>query len=234
MLELANPGNFIRFVRHSWPLLLVAGMLALGLGIYQSLLESPTDYQQGDFVRIMYVHVPAAWMALGLYLVMAIAGMVYLAGKIIVADIVAQAIAPIGASFAFICLVTGMLWGKPIWGTYWVWDARLTSMLVLQFFYFGYIALRGAFGDSQRGAAAASIVALAGAVNLPIVKFSVEWWNSLHQKASVFKMSGSSIHPDMQKPLLLMFMAFAMLSACAIMWRAAAMINLRLTTRRSG
>jgi heme exporter protein C len=177
-------------------------------GLYFALFASPVDYQQGHTVRIMYIHVPAAWMALFCYTAMAVASAVSLIWKHGVADVAAKATAPIGAAFTFLALVTGSLWGKPMWGTWWVWDARLTSVLVLFFLYLGYMALRSAFDDPARGAKSAAILSLVGFVNVPIIKFSVDWWNTLHQPASVMRMSGPTIHGDMLLPLFLMAGAF--------------------------
>jgi heme exporter protein C len=173
-----------------------------------ALFASPPDYQQGETVRIMYVHVPAAWMALFCYTNMAVAAAVGLIWKHPVADLAAKATAPIGACFTFLALLTGALWGKPMWGTWWVWDARLTSMLVLFFLYLGYMALNNAFDDPARGVRASSILALVGFVNVPIIKFSVDWWNTLHQPASIVRMDGPSIHPSMLWPLGLMMAGF--------------------------
>jgi len=205
---LANPARFQRLSRRVRP---VAAWLTVGLlaaGLYLGLFQSPADYQQSETVRIMYVHVPAAWMGLFCYVSMAVAAGVGLIWRHPVADLAAKATAPIGASFTFLALVTGSLWGKPMWGTYWVWDARLTSMLVLLFFYLGYIALVNAFDDPARGTKMSSILALVGVINVPIVKFSVEWWYTLHQSASVVKAGGPSIHPSMLWPLLLMAFAY--------------------------
>ncbi len=173
------------------------------------LFVAPPDYQQGESVRIMYVHVPAAWMALFVYSVIAAASAVSLIWRHLLADLVAKAAAPLGASFTLIALVTGSLWGKPMWGTWWVWDARLTSVLILFFLYLGHIALTHAFDDVSRGARAAAILALVGFVNVPIIKFSVDWWNTLHQPSSVLKLDGPAIHPTMLWPLLLMAVAFS-------------------------
>jgi len=169
---------------------------------------APPDYQRGEGVRIMYVHVPAAWMGMFCYAAMAVVSAVALVWKHPLADVAAKATAPVGAAFTFLSLATGSLWGKPMWGTWWVWDARLTSMLILFFLYIGYMALQGAFDDRARGAKASAVLGLVGAVNLPIIKFSVDWWNTLHQPASVIKMGGPSIHPDMLWPLLIMAIAF--------------------------
>lgn len=204
----ANPTRFLRLadVIQPW----AAGLtLALGAaGLYFALFSSPADYQQGETVRIMYIHVPSAWMALFCYTALAIASGVALIWKHPLADLAARATAPVGAGFTLLALVTGSLWGKPMWGTWWVWDARLTSVLILFFLYLGYMALQDAFDDAERGAKAAAILALVGFVNVPIIKFSVDWWNTLHQPASVVKMGGPAIHPSMLTPLILMALAF--------------------------
>jgi len=181
------------------------------LGLYLALVVAPPDYQQGESVRIMYIHVPAAWMALGVYLFIALASSVALVWRHPLAEIAAAAAAPIGASFTFVCLATGSLWGRPMWGAWWVWDARLTSVLILFFLYLGYIALVNAFDEPSRGARAASVLALVGVVNLPIIKFSVDWWNTLHQPASVMRLGGPRIDPSMLVPLLVMAAGFALL-----------------------
>jgi heme exporter protein C len=165
------------------------------------------------------VHVPAAWMALNIYLFLAIASGVALVAKHPLADIAAQAAAPIGAAFTFVCLVSGSLWGRPMWGTWWVWDARLTSVLVLFFLYLGYIALVDAFDDSSRGARAGALIALVGVVNLPIIKFSVDWWNTLHQPASVMRLGGPAIYVSMLIPLLVMTAGFTMLFVALLLLR---------------
>ena len=189
-----------------WAVRLTAALIAIGL--YLALFVAPPDYQQGESVRIMFVHVPSAWMALFVYTSMAVASAMALIWKHPLSDIAARASAPIGACFTFISLATGSLWGKPMWGTWWVWDARLTSMLVLFFLYLGYMALNNAFDDPGRGAKSSSILALVGFVNVPIIKFSVDWWNTLHQPASVVKMGGPAIHASILAPLLVMGVAF--------------------------
>lgn len=208
MHRFANPGRFLRIAAVVQPVAVAVLAVSLVAGLYLALFGSPADYQQGQSVRIMYVHVPSAWMAMFVYTVMAAASAAALIWRHPLAEVVAKASAPIGACFTFLALVTGSLWGKPMWGTYWVWDARLTSVLVLFFLYLGYMALSEAFDDEQRGLRAASILALVGFVNVPIIKFSVEWWNTLHQPASVMKMGGPSIHASMLWPLLLMALAF--------------------------
>ncbi len=204
----ANPTRFLKFADAVQPWIAGATVILLAAGLYLGLFASPADYQQGETVRIMYVHVPAAWMALFCYTALAISCAVALIWKHPLADLAAKATAPIGASFTFLALATGSLWGKPMWGTWWVWDARLTSVLVLFFLYLGYMALNNAFDDPGRGAKASSILALVGFVNVPIIKFSVEWWNTLHQPSSVVKMGGPAIHPSMLTPLLLMGLGF--------------------------
>jgi heme exporter protein C len=177
-------------------------------GLYLALVVAPPDYQQGDAYRIIYVHVPAAWMALMVYGMMAVASVVGLVWRHPLAEIAARAAAPIGATFTAVALFTGSVWGKPMWGTYWVWDARLTSVLILLFLYLGYIALHDAFEDPGRGARAAAILCLVGSVNLPIIKFSVDWWNTLHQPSSILRAAGPAVHSTMLVPLLVMFGAF--------------------------
>jgi heme exporter protein C len=183
-------------------------ILSLLAGLYLALIGSPEDYQQGASVRIMYIHVPAAWMAMFVYAVMAVASASLLIWRHPLAGLIAKSSAPIGATFTFLALLTGALWGKPMWGTWWVWDARLTSVLVLFFLYLGYIALVNAFDNPDRGQRAGAVLALVGVVNLPIIKFSVDWWNTLHQPASVIRMGGPALHPSMLWPLLVMALAF--------------------------
>ena len=181
-------------------------------GLYFGLFDSPKDYQQGDAVRIMYVHVPSAWLASFLYFSLAISCVFYLVWKHPLADLVSSSIAPIGALFSALTLVTGSLWGKPMWGTWWVWDARLTSMLVLFFFYLGYILLSNAFERKIDSSKTASVLAIVGLINLPIVKFSVDWWHTLHQPASIIKIGGPSIDDKMLLPLMLMIFALSFFS----------------------
>jgi heme exporter protein C len=208
MHRFANPTRFMRLSSAVLPWTSAAATLALAVGLYLSLFVAPEDYQQGETVRIMFLHVPAAWMALFCYALMALASAVALIWRHPLAELAARETAPIGAAFTFICLATGSLWGQPMWGTWWVWDARLTSVLVLFFLYLGYLALANAFDDESRGARAASILALVGVVNLPIIKFSVDWWNTLHQPASVIKLGGPAIDPSMLVPLLVMAVGF--------------------------
>jgi heme exporter protein C len=208
MHRFANP---LRYQRIADAVLPWAGGLAVVLsvaGLYLALLVAPPDYQQGEAYRMMFVHVPAAWMALMVYAMMAVASVAGLVWRHPLAEVAARGAAPIGAAFTAIALVTGSLWGKPMWGTWWVWDGRLTSVLILFFLYLGYIALYEAFDDPGRGARAAAILCLVGSVNLPIIKFSVEWWNTLHQQASILRAGGPAIDASMLWPLLVMFLAF--------------------------
>ena len=177
-------------------------------GLYYGLVKAPPDYEQGDSYRILYIHVPAAWMSMFVYLIMAVSSGVFLVWRMKLADIVAEASAPIGASFTFLALVTGAIWGKPTWGTWWVWDARLTSELVLLFLYLGYIALRGAIEHQTTAARAAGVLAVVGVINLPIIHYSVEWWHTLHQPATITKLDKPSMHISMLVPLLLMVGAY--------------------------
>ena len=204
----ANPTRFLRLADVIQPWAAGLTLVLMVSGLYFALIGSPSDYQQGETVRIMYIHVPSAWMALFCYTALAVASGVALIWKHPLADLAARATAPIGASFTFLALVTGSLWGKPMWGTWWVWDARLTSVLILFFLYLGYMALQDAFDDAERGAKASAVLALVGFINVPIIKFSVDWWNTLHQPASVLKMSVPAIHSSMLVPLLLMALAF--------------------------
>ena len=220
----ANPGRFLQLSQRLLPWCGGFALLLLLAGLPLALVAAPADYQQGEAVRIMYVHVPAAWMALGVYLFLALASGVALVAKHPLADVAAQAAAPIGAAFTFVCLVSGSLWGRPMWGAWWVWDARLTSVLVLFFLYLGYMALADAFDDAARGARAAALLALVGAVNLPIIKFSVDWWNTLHQGASVLRLGGPAIYVSMLVPLLVMAGGFAMLFLTLLLLRMRTLI----------
>ena len=210
MHRLANPNRFLKLGRVILPWIAVCTVLCLASGLYFGLFVAPADYQQGETVRIMYVHVPSAWMAMFVYSSIAIASAMALIWKHPLADLIGKASAPVGAGFTVICLVTGSLWGKPMWGTWWVWDARLTSVLILFFLYLGYIALNNAFDDPVRGAKTSAVLALVGAVNLPIIKFSVDWWNTLHQPASVTRLEAPAIHSSMLWPLLLMALGFTL------------------------
>jgi len=223
----ANPARFMRVSGVVLPYLVVATVLVLAVGLYQALVVAPPDYQQGGSVRIMFVHVPAAWMALLVYLVVAVASAVALVWRHPLAEIAAQAAAPLGAAFTLVCLVTGSLWGRPMWGTWWAWDARMTSVLVLFFLYLGYIALVNAFDDMGRGARAGSVLALVGVVNLPIIKFSVDWWNTLHQSGSVLRMGGPTIDFSMLVPLLIMAIGYMLLFKTLLLIRMRTALNER-------
>jgi len=219
MMKILAP-NFYKkyFEKLALPLLICSIALFL-IGGYEIFFVSPIDYQQGEMVKVMYIHVPAAWMALGLYVVIGILSFFSVVWRIRMGYIASIAIAPVGCAFALITLITGSLWGKPIWGTFWVWDARLTSMLVLFLLYLAYIAVINAGDDFARSEKPASIIALLGFVNVPIVKFSVDFWNSLHQPASIVRMGGVSIDPSMMKPLIIIFFAYVFFASSMIMFR---------------
>ena len=204
----ANPNRFARLADAVLPWAVGVAALLFPLGLYLALIASPPDYQQGESVRIMYIHVPAAWMALFVYVLMAAASAAGLIWRHPLADIAARAASPVGAGFTFVALCTGALWGQPTWGSWWVWDARLTSVLILFFLYLGHMALYDAFDDTTKGARAAAILALVGVVNVPIIHYSVEWWNTLHQPASILRGGGPSIDASMLWPLFVMMGAF--------------------------
>jgi heme exporter protein C len=206
--KLASPPHVYRVAAALVPWLSGVALLALGYGLIDGLAFAPPDYQQGDAFRIIYVHVPASILSLFAYVVMAVAGAIGLIWRIKVAHAVSAAAAPIGASFTLLALVTGSLWGKPMWGTYWAWDPRLTSELILLFLYFGVISLRSAFEDAGRGDRAAALLAIVGVVNVPIVHFSVVWWNSLHQGATIARFGKPTIASSMLWPLLSMLLGF--------------------------
>jgi heme exporter protein C len=214
MQVLANPLRFLKLANAVLPYTWAITISLFAVGLYGALVVSPPDYQQGETVRIMYVHVPAAWLALMVYSVMALASAIALIFRHPLADAAAKTAAPIGAVFCFLALATGSLWGKPMWGAWWVWDARLTSMFVLMLLYVGYMAIWQAIDEPHRAAMVARVVALVGFINVPIVKFSVDWWNSLHQPASVFRMGGPTIDKSMLWPLLVMGLAYTMLFLC--------------------
>jgi heme exporter protein C len=210
IIDLANPTRFLALVQRVLPWLAAVTAITLVIGIYMA-ANAPDDYQQGATVKIMFLHVPSAWLGMMTWGIMSVAALGTLVWRHPLADVAGKAAAPIGAAFTFICLVTGSLWGRPTWGTYWVWDARLTSMLILLLLYLGVLALYWTAEDPGRGSRAAAILSLAGAVNLPIIKFSVDWWNTLHQPASIFRMGGSTIDPSILHPLLIMTLAFTLL-----------------------
>lgn len=224
---LANPTRFLAVARWLVPLAGSAAALLLAAGLWLA-LSVPDDYQQGRTVRIMFVHVPAVWMAMGAYVVMVSGALGVLVWRHPLADVAARAAAPLGAAFTALGLVTGALWGRPMWGTWWVWDARLTSFLVLLVIYGGVIALWRAIEDPARGARPGAILVLVGAVNLPIIKFSVDWWNTLHQPASVLRMEGPAMPAIYLAPLLVMALGFLV---AFVALHAAAMRN-ELMARR--
>ncbi len=209
--RLANPTRFIALASAVLPWLTGVTIALFVAGLYLAFFEAPEDYQQGHTVKIMFIHVPFAWLAMMGYGLIAVSSVGSLIWRHPLADVSAKTAAPIGACFALLALITGSLWGKPMWGTYWVWDARLTSMLVLLFLYLGLMALWQAIEEPSRAGRAAAILALVGSVNLPIIKFSVDWWNTLHQPASVVKLGGPSIHSSILTPLLVMTLAFTCL-----------------------
>jgi heme exporter protein C len=214
-----SPPWFYNFSGKLIPWLWAGFLLLTAYGLYLGLFVAPADYQQGESVRIMYIHVPAAWMSMMIYGLMAIWGFIALVWRIRIMEVLIISSAPIGAAFTIIALITGSLWGRPTWGTYWVWDARLTSELVLLFLYFGVIALYNAYDEPRKAARAASLMAIVGAINLPIIHFSVVWWNTLHQGSSIGT-SGNSIHPSMLWPLLYMAIAFKLYYGANLLSRA--------------
>ena len=216
----ANPSRFVRITNILVPWLIVAvGMLFI-LGLYLGLLKSPDDVVQGSAVRIMYVHVPSAWLSVFSYLLLSICSLFFIVWRHPLADILSRSIAPVGALFSLLTLLTGSIWGKPMWGTWWVWDARLTSMLILFLLFMGYIALSNAFEKSERGSRPAALLAIAGSINLPVVKFSVDWWSTLHQPASIMRTGGISIDSSMLLPLVIMFLAFQLFFILIIIFRS--------------
>lgn len=208
MHRLANPAKVLRFANALHPWMKGLSALFFVAGLYFALLDSPPDYQQGETVRIMYIHVPAAMMSMFIYTVMAASSFVFLVFKHGIGDVVARASGWIGAWFALLTLLTGSLWGKPMWGAWWVWDARLTSMLVLFFVYLGYAVVARQADHDEAAQKTCAGLALIGFINIPIIKFSVEWWHTLHQPASIFRLSGPTIAPEMLLPLSLMTLAF--------------------------
>lgn len=205
---LANPARFMAFSKAAAPIFIALAAALFAVGVPWALIYSPADYQQGETVRIMYIHVPAAWWSLGIYAFMGAASFVSLVWRHALADVAARSAAPIGATFAGLCLITGSLWGAPTWGTWWEWDGRLTSMLALFVIYLGYIALWSAIDDEEKAARFAAILCLVGLVNLPIIKFSVDWWSTLHQPASILRAGGAAIDASMLGPLFTMAGAF--------------------------
>jgi heme exporter protein C len=224
---LANPARFRRFSQRVLPSLGFATALMVAVGFYMAFFVAPEDYQQGNTVRIMFVHVPSAWLSMAGYALLAGLGASLLVWRHPLAALMARAAAPVGASFAAVCLLTGSLWGRPMWGTYWVWDARLTSMLLLFFLYLGHIALSRAYDSPERGDRAAAILALVGVINLPIIKFSVDWWNTLHQPASIMRLDAPAIHNSILVPLLWMAVSLLFLFVFLVLLRTETEIDRR-------
>jgi heme exporter protein C len=214
-----------KYIRGATGFLALALLASLSFGLYFSLIASPADYEQGGAVRIMYVHVPSAWMSLLIYSFIGLLSIIYVVARNQFAFTVACAAAPTGACFAFITLVTGSIWGKPMWGAWWVWDARLTSMLILFFFYLSYIFIIRAARDIRRAALPASIVSITGLINVPLVKFSVNLWNSLHQDATISKIGSPSIDPAMMKPLLIMAISWMLFFVIDLIIRVEKLLN---------
>lgn len=209
----ANPQRFLGLSNWLLPITCVLAVIVSAIGVVWSLLYAPADYQQGETARIMYIHVPSAWIAVGAYSGMAIGSISYLVWGHALGDIAAKVMAPIGAAFTALCLATGSIWGRPTWGTWWEWDGRLTSVLVLFFLYLGYMALRSALDETSKASKAAAILCLVGTINIPIIRFSVEWWNTLHQKASIIREGGPSLDPSLLHPLLVMGVAYLLIFA---------------------
>jgi heme exporter protein C len=210
LIDLANPSRFVALTDRMLPWVAMTTLAAFAIGVNRVYLV-PDDYQQGAAVKIMFIHVPAAWLGMFAWALMSAAALGTLVWRHPLADVAAKTAAPIGAAFTLMCLLTGSLWGRPMWGTYWVWDARLTSVLILFLMYLGVIALWRAIDDPTRAARATAVLTLVGAMNLPLIKFSVDWWNTLHQGASVFRLGGSAIHPTILVPLIVMLIAFTLL-----------------------
>ncbi len=217
--RLASPNAFLAFADWIIPKLTVVTAVLLLIGLPWALAIAPPDYQQGDSYRIIFIHVPAAALGMGLYVAMAVSGAMYLIWHVNVPAAVARSCAPVGAAFTLLALVTGALWGKPMWGTYWVWDARLTSTLILFFLYLGYLALQDAIEDPEQGQRASALLALVGVINIPIIKYSVDWWYTLHQPSTLLKFGRPSMAADMLYPLLWMLLACSCFAALAVLLR---------------
>ena len=226
LAELANPSRFLALAGRLIPWLAGVTVLLFAAGLVL-VARSPADYLQGETVKIMYIHVPAAWLSMLAYGVMAVSALGTLVWRHPLADVAARAAAPIGATFTALALITGSLWGRPMWGTYWVWDARLTSMLLLFFLYLGHIALSRAYDSPERGDRAAAILALIGVINLPIIKFSVDWWNTLHQPASITRLDAPAIHNSILVPLLWMAVSLLFLFVWLVLLRTETEIDRR-------
>ena len=215
----ANPGRFLRISGVVLPWVAIIGAVLTAIGFGAGLFLAPADWQQGDAVRMMYVHVPSAWLASGGYFGLAVCSLLSLVWRHPLADLAAAEISPVGAGFTALCLASGSIWGKPMWGAWWVWDARLTSVLVLFFLYLGHVALVRAFDDPTRGYRAGAILALIGVVNLPIIKFSVDWWNTLHQPASIGLTGAPTMHIDMFWPLAVAGFGYIFIFAAIVLTR---------------
>lgn len=218
--RLGSPPRFYALAGRLIPWMFGIFAVLTVVGLYLAFFVAPPDYQQGEAYRILYIHAPTAWMSMFIYVVMAVCGAIVLIWRMKLAEVMAVASAPIGAAFAFLCLATGSLWGKPMWGTYWVWDARLTSQLILLFLYFGFMALYAAIEDRRTAARAASLIAVVGVINVPIIHFSVKWWNTLHQGPTVTKLDAPSIDLAMLIPLLMMAVAFKFYYIAVVLVRA--------------
>lgn len=237
IMAFANPTRFLALTDQILPWIMGGAVILLGVGFYMA-FTAPEDYQQGITVRIMYIHVPFAWLSMFCYTTMALSALGTLVWKHPLADVSLKASAPIGATFTALALITGSIWGKPMWGTWWVWDARLTSVFVLFLMYLGIIALTRALDDQGRSSRAAAILALVGFINIPIIKFSVDWWNTLHQPASVLRIDGPTIHSSMLWPLLvcaigftLFFMGLQIMAMRAEIWRRRVITMRKLSAR---
>ena len=239
--QLANPTRFMALSGGLLPWIAGLSGILFIVGFYGAFFNAPADYQQGETIRIMYIHVPAAWLAMFFYSLMTVSAIGALVWRHPLAEVAQKAAAPIGASFALICLLTGALWGRPMWGTYWVWDARLTSMLVLLLLYLAIMALWRTIDEPTQAGRAVSILTLVGFINIPIIKFSVDWWNTLHQPASVMRLDGPTIHPEFLWPLLIMALAFTLLFFTLHLmamrneiWRRRVGAQRRLAARQAG
>lgn len=219
LFHYASPQNFYPLAGKLWPVFALAGAVLSVWGLWLGMFVAPTDFQQGEGYRIIFVHVPVSWMSMIIYLAMAFWALLGLTFNTRLSGMMGKALAPTGAMFAFLSLWTGALWGKPMWGTWWVWDARLTSVLILFFFYAGYIALYNSYENKEMASKISSILALVGFINIPIIKFSVDWWNTLHQPASILRKGGVAIDGSMLKPLMLMFAGFAALFVSVLIIR---------------
>ncbi|MGN7679018.1 MAG: heme ABC transporter permease CcmC [Anaplasma sp.] len=225
--------GLVRCFRLALPCLICLCAVSMAIGLYYALYASPADYRQGEVVRIMYLHVPSAWISLGAYSIIAVLSFVSLITKNSAAPLLSRAIAPVGGCFTMVCLVTGSVWGKSTWGAWWVWDARLTSMLLLLFLYLGYSLLWNAFEDQSRAARATALFAIFSAINVPIVKFSVNIWATLHQPTSVFRSEGIAIDSSMMLPLLAMAVALAFLFGALTLIRASTLLKTRRIRART-